>query len=98
MDDAPFRRVVRLADGFTASADPHMRWMWGEALLGFALLELDDVLGEDRYLPFLEAYCDHWASRDPRVDQSDTAAPGLVTYGVQRKLPGRGYERLMAKV
>lgn len=96
--DPRFRRVLCLADGFVSAADPQMRWMWGEALLGFALLELDEVMGEDRYLPFLKAYCDHWAARAPRVDQSDTAAPGLVTYGVQKKLPGRGYERLTEKV
>jgi len=75
-----------------------MRWMWGQALLGFALLELDGALGEDRYLQFVRAYGDHWAARDPRVDQSDTAAPGLVTYGLQKILPGRGYERLTGKV
>ena len=98
MLDPLFRRVVELADGFTAAADPTLRWMWGEALLGFALLELDAALGEDRYLPFLRDYGDHWAARDPRVDQSDTAAPGLVSYGLQKKLPGRGYERLTSKV
>ena len=98
MDDAPFQRVVCLADDFTASADPRLRWMWGQALLGYALLELDAALGEDRYLPFLRAFGDHWAARDPRVDQSDTAAPGLVTYGLQKKLPGRGYEGLTSKV
>lgn len=98
MDVSRFGTVVRLADDFTASADPRLRWMWGEALLGFVLLELDAALGEDRYLPFLRAFGDHWAARDPRVDQSDTAAPGLVTYGLQKKLPGRGYERLTSKV
>lgn len=98
MDDVLFRRVVRLADDFTASADSRLRWMWGEALLGFALLELDQILEEDRYLPFLQACGEHWAARDPRVDQSDTAAPGLVTYGLQKKYPGRGCERLTSKV
>ncbi len=98
MDVSRFRRVVRLVDDFTSSADPRLRWMWGEALLGFALLELDAALGEDRYLPFLRTFGDHWAARDPRVDQSDTVAPGLVTYELQKKLPGRGYEGLTAKV
>ena len=32
----------------------------------------------------LTDYCDYWASKDPSVDQSDTAAPGLITYAMYK--------------
>ena len=51
--DQYFKRVLDLADSVVRQMEPKMKWMWGEALLGYALLELDEALGEDRYLPFL---------------------------------------------
>ena len=41
-----YDRVRRLADYVTATEDPKMKWMWGEALLGYALDELDKENGE----------------------------------------------------
>ena len=32
-----YKKVESLADFITASSDPKMKWMWGEALLGYAL-------------------------------------------------------------
>ncbi len=34
------QKVVHLADYVVSSWDPKMKWMWGEALLGYALDEL----------------------------------------------------------
>ena len=75
-----------------------MKWMWGEALLGYALDELDKVNGTDRYTEFLTAYCDYWAKVDPAVDQSDTAAPGLITYAMYKRTGNPEYRRLTDKV
>ena len=36
-----YEKVRRLADHVAATWDPKMKWMWGEALLGYALDELD---------------------------------------------------------
>ena len=77
-----YDRVGRLADFVSATWDPKMKWMWGEALLGYALDELDKQNGESKYTDFLTKYCDYWAEVDPAVDQSDTAAPGLITYAM----------------
>ena len=77
-----FERVISLADYITASSDPKMKWMWGEALLGYALDELDKERDSADYVEFLKAYCDYWAKVDPAIDQSDTAAPGLITLSV----------------
>ena len=59
--------------------------MWGEALLGYALDELDKENGREDYTPFLKAYCDYWVKLNPAVDQSDTAAPGLITYAMYKR-------------
>ena len=93
-----YQRVIRLADYITSTEDPKMKWMWGEALLGYALDELDKENGEEKYTPFLREYCDYWAKVDPTVDQSDTAAPGLITYAMQKRCGDPEYKRLTDKV
>lgn len=93
-----YDRVKRLADYVSATSDPKMKWMWGEALLGYALDELDKENGREDYTAFLRAYCDHWAKVDPAVDQSDTAAPGLITYAMYKRCGDAEYKRLTDKV
>ncbi len=97
-NDGYFGKVLALADSVVAELDPRMRWMWGEALLGYALSELDATLGEDRYFPFTKAYCDWYMEHDPRVDQSDTAAPALLTWAMQKRCPEAGYAKLTDRV
>ena len=93
-----WERVNRLADFVADTWDPKMKWMWGEALLGYALDELDKANGTTRYTDFLTRYCDHWAKVDPAVDQSDTAAPGLITYAMAKRTGDPRYQRLTDKV
>lgn len=93
-----YDKVVRLADFVAASWDPKMKWMWGEALLGYAMDELDKENGRSDYTDFLKAYSDHWAKADPAVDQSDTAAPGLITYAMYKRTGNPEYKRLTDKV
>ena len=93
-----YDRVRRLADYVSATEDPKMKWMWGEALLGYALDELDKENGTEDYTAFLRAYCDYWAKVDPAVDQSDTAAPGLITYAMYKRCGNAEYKRLTDKV
>ena len=93
-----FGKVTELADYVAASWDPKMKWMWGEALLGYALDELDKATGGERYTDFLTKYCDVWAEIDPAVDQSDTAAPGLITYAMYKRRGCESYKRLTDKV
>ena len=93
-----YSKVKRLADYITASTDPKMKWMWGEALLGYALDEFDKENGKEDYKKFLCDYCDYWAKVDPAVDQSDTAAPGLITYAMYKRTGTGEYKRLTDKV
>ena len=93
-----YSKVVRLADYITKTSDPKMKWMWGEALLGYALDELDKENGTESYTDFLCSYCDYWAKADPAVDQSDTAAPGLITYAMYKRTANAEYKRLTDKV
>ena len=93
-----YNKVLKLADYVTATSEPKMKWMWGEALLGYALDELDKENGEERYSAFLKEYCDYWAKVDPDVDQSDTAAPGLITYAMYKRTGDPECKRLTDKV
>ncbi|MDC7233694.1 MAG: glycoside hydrolase family 88 protein [Spirochaetales bacterium] len=92
------KRVLELADSAAAQGKPGCRWMWGEALLGYAFTELDAWLGEDRYLKHIEQYGDHFTEHSPRVDQADTSAPALITYALQKKLGKPGYKVLTDRV
>ena len=93
-----FEKVKRLADFVVSTTDPKMKWMWGEALLGYALDELDRECGKCDYTKFLCDYCDYWAKADPAADQSDTAAPGLITYAMYKRTGKPEYKRLTDKV
>jgi unsaturated rhamnogalacturonyl hydrolase len=96
--DRYFQRIIDLADSEVRQRDPKMKWMWGEALLGFALTELDDFLGEERYNQFTRDFCDYWVAHPPRVDQADTSAPALITYAVQKKTGNPGCKVLTDRV
>ena len=93
-----YEKVGRLADFVTATSDPKMKWMWGEALLGYALDEFDKENGTENYTAFLCDYCDYWAKVNPAVDQSDTAAPGLITYAMYKRTQNLDYKALTEKV
>ena len=93
-----YLKVKRLADHIVSSTEPKMKWMWGEALLGYALDELDKENDRTDYTKFLCDYCEYWAKVDPIVDQSDTAAPGLITYAMYKRTKKAEYERLTKKV
>ena len=93
-----YAKVKRLADFIASTSDPKMKWMWGEALLGYALDEFDKENGRQDYTKFLCDYCDYWAKVDPAVDQSDTAAPGLITYAMYKRTNNSEYKRLTDKV
>ena len=97
-DPEYYEKVNSLADFVCGSWDPKMKWMWGEALLGYALDELDRANGSEKYTDFLSKFCDYWAKEDPAVDQSDTAAPGLITYAMYKRRGCAEYKRLTDKV
>lgn len=93
-----YGKVEALANFVASTWDPKMKWMWGEALLGYALDELDRANGTEKYTDFLTRYCDYWVKKDPAVDQSDTTAPGLITYAMYKRTGREEYGRLTAKV
>lgn len=98
MSDKYFEKVCDLCDYWVSVNKPEMRWMWGQALIGFALSELDKHTGSDKYTPFLTAFCDHYVKNPPRVDYADTAAPALITYAMQKKTGDAGYKQLTDRV
>ena len=93
-----YEKVGRLADFVKESFEPKMKWMWGEALLGYALDELDKTDGTERYTDFLKGFCDYWSEKNPAIDQSDTAAPGLITYAMYKRTGKAEYKALTDKV
>ena len=93
-----FEKVVQLTDYIARSWDPKMKWMWGEALLGYAMDELDKAKNTTSYTQFLMDYCSYWSQVNPAVDQSDTAAPGLITYAMYKRTGDEGCRKLTDKV
>lgn len=93
-----FNRVVELTDYITSVADPKMKWMWGEALYGYSLTTLDKAMNTEKYVEFLKGYCDYYVENQPRIDQSDTSAPALITYEMQKKTGNKDYEKLTNRV
>ncbi len=93
-----FNKVKELADFVIKTWDPKMKWMWGEALLGYSLSLLDEHLKTEQYTKFLTDYCDYYVAHPPRVDQSDTSAPALITYAMQKKTGNEEYKKLTDRV
>ncbi len=98
LDKSYFTKVVDLADYITKTWDPKMKWMWGEALFGYSLSLLDEHLKSERYTKFLTDYCDYYVDNPPRVDQSDTSAPALITYQMYKKTGNVDYKKLTDRV
>ncbi len=88
----------KLADYIVRTKDPHMRWTWGQGIMGAAFDDLDAYLGTENYTPFLRAFCDHYVKHEPTVDSADTAAPGFITYAVYRRTGEAQYKALTDKV
>lgn len=91
-------QVVAVANHIRDTWDPKMKWMWGEALLGYSMAMLDESRGQDDYTDYLKAYCDYYVKHQPPVDQSDTAAPGLITYLMYKKTGNADYKALTDRV
>lgn len=91
-------KAVMLCDYYTSHADPKMKWMWGEGLFGYSLLELEEFLKENRYDGFLMSFADYWHEHKPKVHSSDTSAPGLITYGLWKKTGDDRYMKLTETV
>lgn len=84
--DRLFGKIIELADASTKRLRPDkLPWMWGEALLMHSLGGLNELLGEERYTDYIKGYADHHIAKGCRVDQSDTMAPTLATYYLQKK-------------
>lgn len=97
-DPTYFSKVTDLANYVTSTWDPKMKWTWGEALFGYSLSLLDEHLGTEKYTPFLTAYCDYWLAHQPKINQSDTSAPGLITYAMAKKKGNPEYWALTKRV
>lgn len=82
-------RSLALCREVVARGKAPRKWMWGDALFGYALSEYDRLHGSQEFTPALTAYCDHYLQNPPHVDYADRAAPALITYAMQ-KLPGNG--------
>ncbi|KAA3659186.1 MAG: hypothetical protein DWQ10_09370 [Calditrichaeota bacterium] len=94
-----FNQVLSLIDYVTKNPKRnYKKWMWGEALFNYALSELDDFIGTDRYFHFYNAYCKHWYDKNPIVNMADRAAPGLVTYAIEKKTGHKTAKELTQKV
>lgn len=93
--DNYMKKVLGLADATIIRLVPEeQKWMWGEALLMHSLGMLNDLLDEDRYTEYIKRYADHHIQKGLRIDQSDTLAPTLATYYLQKKLKDNKYKSI----
>jgi len=93
--DKYLEKVIDLADATTKRFAPEsLKWMWGEALLMHSLGEINEILQEDRYTDYIKKYADHHIAKGLRIDQSDTLAPTLATYYLQKKLDDSKYKSI----
>lgn len=87
-------KVIELIDAHLKSIKKEMKWMWGEALFGYALLLLDTYLKTNRYQAFIESYLNHYLNHPPKIDQSDTFAPILVSYTYDKNYQTKQFQSL----
>ncbi len=87
-------RCISVIDHHLTQIEPKMKWMWGEALFGYALLCLDEYLGETKYKTFIEGYLDYYLQNPPVVDQSDKFAPVLISFTYGRIYQTNTYDSL----
>ncbi|PFG69194.1 unsaturated rhamnogalacturonyl hydrolase [Propionibacteriaceae bacterium ES.041] len=83
----PLRTAIALCDDLTArdlAQGQIRRWSWGPALLGFALTEME-AYAPGHYDDWLGAWAEHHLTHPPRIDQSDMAAPALITHPLGRR-------------
>ncbi len=92
--------VVELADATVRRRRPsRLAWSWGEGLLLYALLRLDQQLGEARYRWFAEAYFAHHAARAERaITWSDECPPALAALELYERTGRTEYLSLAAPV
>jgi len=91
--DKLFDKVIELADATIKRLEPDkIPWMWGEALLMHSMGELNELIGSERYTPYIKSYADYHIKKGCRIDQSDTLAPTLATYYLQKKFPDQNYQ------
>ncbi|MDO5494884.1 MAG: glycoside hydrolase family 88 protein, partial [bacterium] len=87
MTPTPLEKVTALADAVVGRQleQPVAKWMWGPALQGWAFALLQERVGERRYEAWIERFCGHYLRERPAVHSSDTVAPALVTYELERQ-------------
>jgi unsaturated rhamnogalacturonyl hydrolase len=92
--------VVELADATVRRRRPsRLAWSWGEGLLLYALLRLDEHLGEARYRWFVEAYFAHHVARADRdITWSDECPPALAALELYEQTQRTEYLALVAPV
>jgi unsaturated rhamnogalacturonyl hydrolase len=92
--------VVELADATVRRRRPsRLAWSWGEGLLLYALLRLDERLGAARYRWFVEAYFAHHAARaGRRITWSDECPPALAALELYELTQRAEYLALAAPV
>lgn len=87
-------KAKKLIEHSTKARKPKMGWSWGQGLLGGAMAEFDDYINADLSTEFLKGFCDYYVAHTPKVDSSDTSAPGMITYAMQKKTGNEDYKKL----
>ncbi len=93
-----YEKIIQLSKDTMIRYKPEsLKWMWGEALLmhSFGLLQSQNK--DIDYFNYVKQYVDHHISKGYRVDQSDTLAPALAAYYLEKIEPNHKYQEIIDK-
>ncbi len=91
-------KAKKLVEHSIRTRKPKMGWSWGQGLLGGAMAELDEYLNTEISTEFLKGFCNYYVANPPTVASSDTSAPALITYAMQKKTNRADYKKLTEQV
>ncbi|MDR1464211.1 MAG: glycoside hydrolase family 88 protein [Oscillospiraceae bacterium] len=93
------QQVFSLADASVMRFPPErLHWSWGQALYLYALAQIDEQQGTDRYTDYLRRYYDHHILKGYRVNTSDTSAPALGAFYLAQKTGEERYWEVVRRV
>jgi len=93
-----YQKIIDLSKDTMKRYDPeNLKWMWGEALLMHSLGLLQSQNKDIDYTSYIRKYVDHHIKIGYRLDQSDTLAPTLAAYYLNKIEPKKEYQEIIDK-
>jgi len=73
-------KILSLCDYYCKTNPPEsIRWGWGEGLITYALMKLDEYHNDKRYFDYVKRYVLYHYNKGIKIDSSDTVCPCLAS-------------------